>query len=273
MSTIPATRPAFIREVLAMARAHRPRVEVNPLDSDSLNVNGHRVDIESLWRIASASGTGWRDALEATLSVTLDSLLSQRVPDSWAQARGALMPRIYSREFLDRFAEVPYTPLLDLTVNAFVIDAPEVTTTVNSHHLWQWRVDVEEIERVALENLLRAAPTNPFSQRVSNGIASVHATWNSGYDSSMLLLPDLHSRLRPILGREFVVAIPSRDSFCAFPILSRAQLSHAAKLSLQAFRKLPYPITPGPFLVAADGIASADHLIEDGKAPAAEATP
>ena len=83
------------------------------------------------------------------------------------------------------------------------------------------------------------------------------ATFNigDGYDAARLLLENLHGKLVADLGGDFLVAIPARDVFIAFPDQRNAFAHKLNEQVISDFRRMPYPITPKLFLVTRDGVA------------------
>jgi uncharacterized protein YtpQ (UPF0354 family) len=75
-----------------------------------------------------------------------------------------------------------------------------------------------------------------------------------GYDSSRILLPTLHDRLREHLGSPFAVAIPNRDILICF----RSDPEMIQRLTRQIaddYQQMPHQVTDQLFLITADGIA------------------
>ena len=63
------------------------------------------------------------------------------------------------------------------------------------------------------------------------------------------------TRNPPELGGDFLVAIPTRDVFIAFPITTGAFIERLRQRIVRDFHNLPYPITENLFLVTLDGVA------------------
>lgn len=76
-----------------------------------------------------------------------------------------------------------------------------------------------------------------------------------GYDASRLLADDLHERLSPILGGDFLVSLPSRDSFLAISTKVSDFVIRMRQRTQSEHRRLPYPISPDFFHVSRDGVS------------------
>jgi uncharacterized protein YtpQ (UPF0354 family) len=117
-------------------------------------------------------------------------------------------------------------------------------------------VSVEELDELARRNL--AAQDPALELKVFRGDEGVAALFNTGdgYDASRLLLNHLYPQLAPELGGNFLVAIPTRDVFVAFPTEPDQFVGRLKQRIAADYRKLPYPITDDLFLVTLDGVAS-----------------
>ena len=116
---------------------------------------------------------------------------------------------------------------------------------------------LEAIHQVAIANLCRLDwPTKLEGARQRDGGRLIVIATSDGLASSRLLHPDLHRLFSGPLGSPFRAGIPDRDTLIVYS--DRRRLRQRTERQLHKdYRTSGYPITPRPFLVTPDGIATA----------------
>jgi uncharacterized protein YtpQ (UPF0354 family) len=98
---------------------------------------------------------------------------------------------------------------------------------------------MEELKTAALANLVQSSIEPEWMPNDDNHIIA-RFNQGDGFDAARLLLPGLHEELSPRLGKQFLVAIPSRDGFLAAPSQLEPQLREYA---VNTFGQSEFPIT------------------------------
>ena len=181
----------------------------------------------------------------------------ERTPLPFEMVRSRILPRIQPADFFEhrRPDFLAAQPFVNETVILYMIDINGAVAPVTTEQLIRWGVDLETIDQLARENLAAARPDLELQLfRGDQGAAALLNT-GDGYDAARLLLGELHPQLAPELGGDFLVAIPTRDVFLAFPTGPEGFVGRVQQRIAHDYRKLPYPITDHLFLVTLDGIA------------------
>jgi uncharacterized protein YtpQ (UPF0354 family) len=167
------------------------------------------------------------------------------------------MPRIQPISIFSHLSreQVAHIPYVNDTVIVFVTDLPHMTVSITTEQLLRWRLDLDEIEQVARQNLDEYAPELEVQlvESKEGGKAAI-ISQHDGYDAARLLLGGLYERLAPRLGGDFYVATPARDMFVAFSPNPDSFVSRLHDRVEHDYRRLPYPITPDFFYVTRDGV-------------------
>jgi uncharacterized protein YtpQ (UPF0354 family) len=136
-----------------------------------------------------------------------------------------------------------------------MIDLNDAATPISTEQLIKWGVDVDEIDRIARNNLASYRPELELQLFRSDDASAALFNTGDGYDAARLLLDQLYPKLAPELGGNFLVAIPTRDVFIAFPTEPKPFIDRLRSRISDDFKSLPYPITSNLFLVTLDGVA------------------
>ena len=119
-----------------------------------------------------------------------------------------------------------------------------------------WRIAIDEVEEIAMENLEHYSPELEiqFVESKEGGRAAIISE-QDGYDAARLLRRGLYRRLAPQLDGDFFVATPARDMFVALSGRPTEFVERVSERVAQDYQRLPYPITSEFFYVTMDGVA------------------
>ena len=267
------SRETFTQTVIDRVRQKFPLVKIGRAkNSFSVRVNGHVASLENLYRISRLrpddlqhqverwavellrAGEGTPDR-HADLDEVRDRILPMLMPGSVddAQPAGGIDVNAPKHGAAARLAVRPLVPGLSV---GYVIDGDRTIAYVPTAALERWHIDLEELDALALENLVERSETlNAHAAQDEAGDVNLILFQSlDGFDASRLLLPNLHQRLREHLGSPFVAAVPNRDTLLCIrddgetaPSLRR-QIKHD-------HRTMPHSITDQLLLVTPDGIA------------------
>lgn len=258
MDLIPRDPRKFTEQLASMVREIAIGRKVEIVSTNELLVGGKRLDLNNLYRMITCEPKRgaeiaheyldrlFNDSEENLFDVPTDIMFQN------------VMPRIQHNsifDYLDR-ESVAHRPFVNNSSIIYVFNRPNSTQSLTNEWLTQRKVNIDNLEQIAQENLVDYAPDLQMElSEINSRDKVVILSQNDGYDSARLLLPDLHSRLSPILGGDFYVAISNRDKLSAFPIDSHPLTEKMlAQVSLE-YDRLPYPITKDLFLVTKDGVA------------------
>jgi uncharacterized protein YtpQ (UPF0354 family) len=178
----------------------------------------------------------------------------------WEEVRGHIIPVLKPRDYIE--AGKPTEHLLirewlaDVVI-CYVIKSKKFFRFVTGWDVNRWGTDAEALHQLALENLSRLQwPSRLEGSRQRDGGRLILVMTDDGLASSRLLHPDFHRLFSGPLGSPFWAGIPDRQTLVAFSDRRSLKKRIGRKLR-QDYQGSPYPITPQPFLVTADGIAPA----------------
>jgi len=256
--SVPSEPEAFAEFVAQKLRSMRPSYAVELVGPRELIVNSRRLDLENVFRMVAHEPERGEDIVEHYLDQLFSADADQLGSISLDFARPRIMPRIQPESLFEHLNRemVAHVPYVNETVIVFVTDLPHMTVSITMEQLVRWRLDPEEAEQIARENLDRYAPDVEIQlvESKEGGHAAIISE-QDGYDAARLLMSGLFFRLAPQLGGDFLVAVPARDMFVAMSYEPREFIERLEERVDQDYRRLPYPITNRLFYVTRDGVA------------------
>ena len=257
MGVMPREPEAFAESVANLLRRMQPDYSIDLVSPKELLVNGRRLDLENLFRMVSHEPSRGTEIVEHYLEQLFTGDTVQMMTMTLEFARSRIMPRIQPISIFSHLSreQVAHIPYVNDTVIVFVTDLPHMTVSITTEQLLRWRLDLDEIEQVARQNLDEYAPELEVQlvESKEGGKAAI-ISQHDGYDAARLLLGGLYERLAPRLGGDFYVATPARDMFVAFSPSPDSFVSRLHDRVEHDYRRLPYPITPDFFYVTRDGV-------------------
>lgn len=259
MSSVPREPEAFTEHVARLFRRIVDRRRVRIVGPLEMHVDDHSVELEDLHKasLILKDPDACDPMLERFIDATLSAWRLEDTPLPFDVAKAKILPVIASFDQISRHPHehVAVQPFVNETYILYVLDLSGASVPVTIEQLVRWGVELESIDEIARQNLAAFQPE--LELKLFNGEAGAAALFNvgDGYDASRLLLDQLHDQLAPELGGDFLVAIPTRDVFLAFPTGPDPFVDRLRERVDIDFRKMPYPITQNLFLVTLDGVA------------------
>lgn len=257
MPEVPREPEAFTEHVARQFKEHLGRIRIRITGPLEITIKDRRIDLDDLHRAVLQAEDEPADLIRRFADAYLAAMRVEQTPLPFEAVRHRIMPRIQPLSFFrgkrsDLFAASPF---VNDTVILYVIDLNGTATPVTTEQIIHWGLSADDMDELARENLAGHQPELELTLlQGEEGAAAVFNT-GDGYDAARLLLQELHDRLCPEFGREFFVAIPTRDVFVAFP-MNAPQFIHRLRHRIRSdYRRLPYPITDDLFLVTRDGVA------------------
>ncbi len=263
MAGMPNEPNAFAEQVVTILRTKQPEYTVLLTSPTELIVNGRRLDLENLYRMVQREPDRGREIVENYLEQLFEGDALQMVDLPLDLARERIMPRIQPDSIFQHLNRelVAHVPFVNNTVIVFVTDLPNMTVSITTEQMVQWGLTPEDLEELARENLDAYAPDLHLQliQSKDGGRAAILSN-QDGYDAARLLMSSLYLKLAPQLGRDFLVATPSRDMFVAMTAEPKPFLDRLKTRVEQDYKRLPYPITSSFFIVTRDGVAGTEEM-------------
>ena len=254
---LPQELQAFTRtaaDIVGSRLRWRPVEVAGPLQ---ITVGQQTVNLTDLYRTRLQDETLTADQLYRVVAAHLAARRLERtyLPfDTVAQhIRPLIQPsRVLMERGPHRMAHQPFVN--DLAIS-YVIDLNGDAAAITTPQLMRWHMTIDELDAIARQNLTCCEGGLKAQLIVSEGGRAATFNIGDGYDAARLLLDNLHAKLASDLGGDFLVAIPARDVFIAFPDQRNAFAHKLNEQIISDFRRMPYPVTPKLFLVTRDGVA------------------
>ena len=176
---------------------------------------------------------------------------------SFEEAREDLMPLLKARFQIRRFGfEAAETEQPANLATVYAVDSDDGFTIVTPEDVERWGTTVEEIDEIALDNLLRQTnEEEPLLCEPSGSGGQELCGWASGdgYDATRMIVPELRRQIRAEYGNDEPVAyaVPEEHIYVALPlnVLRRAGIERPFRLKLQRdFQMSEDPLSPEIFV-------------------------
>ncbi len=258
MTHMPREPEAFSEQVVHILRRYFPEKEVHFAGPMDLYLDGRHLGLNNLYRMVLSEPNRGVEIVEDFLEQLLEGDDISQLPMPLSIAKARIMPRIQPASIFEQLdaEQVAFQPFVNNTVILYVIDMPRMTVSITLEQMIRWGIDIEELDRLARENLAKYQPSLKLQiVEGNNGGRAAVFNMQDGYDAARLLLDSLWTKLAPEFKGNFYVAAPARDMFMA---ISCDPVSFVEKLQSRIemdYKRLPYPISRDLFLVTQDGVA------------------
>jgi len=166
--------------------------------------------VASLDNVYAAYCRAGKDALSEVITRVAQQwcLIQRKLPDDFADASHDILPVVHELDYFTTFG----TPLAHHALTRHhgvgaAFDWPEAITGLDTEQLKRWGISYAELFDCGLRNLRRTSSPTQFMRREPGVYTS---TRQDGYDSSLILLPDLFEALH--LNGDPVAMIATRDA-------------------------------------------------------------
>jgi uncharacterized protein YtpQ (UPF0354 family) len=265
MATLEITRDEELalrqltNEVLDLLRDLQPEQDFKP-DEKGIRGQNRVVFLGNLYREVRAAPKRRKQIIQhfvQSLSQSMDLPLGE---ESWTDAQTRLLPVLKPRSYINSDSASRHSLvnewLADVVV-CYVLRSDDILRFVTTADAERWETDAEAVHQVAVANLCRLSwPTRLEGARQPDGGRVIVIATGDGLASSRLLHPDLHRLFSGPLGSPFRAGIPDRDTLVVYSDRRRIRKRTERQLE-KDHHTSGYPITPLPFLVTRDGIATA----------------
>jgi uncharacterized protein YtpQ (UPF0354 family) len=193
----------------------------------------------------------------ANVGKAVDTPLGREV---WDEVRTHIVPVLKPSDYIEAGKPTEHFLIQEWladVVICYVIKSKKFFRFVTGWDVNRWGTTAQELHELSLANLARLPwPNRLEGSRQHDGGRLILVQTNDGLASSRLLHPDFHRLFSGPLGSPFWAGIPDRQTLVAFSD-RRSLKKRIGRQLCKDHKASPYPITPLPFLVTADGIAPA----------------
>ncbi len=256
------TREQFAQQVIDVVRERFPLVKIaRATEPFSMKLNGNVASLENLYRSVLLQPQTSKHQVERWAVELLRAAEGQPDRDaSYEELADRVMPMVMNGTTFQRMQEMTACQLLldDLAIG-YVVDGDRTISHIPLTQLARWKVDIETLHEKSLQNLsVRSQQLSADAAQDENGQVNVILFQaGDGYDSSRILLANLHDRLREYLGSPFLAAVPNRDIMICIRNNSQVLASVRQQVK-QDYLTMPHQVSERLFLVTADGLAPFD---------------
>lgn len=250
----------FVNLVKSVIAKRNPDLNVQEAGNGGLLINGRRIDIDNLYRICKIDSD--TADIEDKIMIFINNLTNTEISiddTRWEDVCKSVMPRIQPNTVWNSLDPnmAAHTPWVNDCSIMYVIDYPDMTVSITTDQMRKWKMTEEDFFHIAKDNLEQQTVYEE-NIRVSRADRTVFMIYQSqdGYDSSRILLDSLWHRASDYLGFQFYACIPSRDVLAMCTMHDNGLIRSWMRKNKATFNDIPYPITPHPFVVTLDGVAS-----------------
>jgi hypothetical protein len=252
-------REQFAQEVIEIVRKRFPLAKIaRAPEPFAMRLNGRVVTLESLYR----SYMLRPDTMEYQVQRWIVELIraDEGAPDRdapFGELSERIMPIVVNADRPALHAGILTQPIVEGLNISYVIDGDKTIAHIPTGQLERWDIDLEKLHETAMENLMQRSENiaAEAAQDEEGRVNFLLFQTGDGYDSSRILLPNLHERLREHLGSPFLAAIPNRDILLCFR-MGTDSVDRIRKQVAEDYQKMPHQVTDKLFIVTPDGLAA-----------------
>ncbi|MBN1800526.1 MAG: hypothetical protein JW891_03420 [Candidatus Lokiarchaeota archaeon] len=187
----------------------------------------------------------------------VDQILNiQEVPSEWQKASKRIFLSLEPSNY--DFENIIYEKITEFTnmVAVYVDENDFGMTWITTNMLQEWNVDIKELRQVAKENMRELFNSVPLKILNFNQTPIVCFETNSLLKASLILSPQLKSKIKSLIGWPILALVPCRDFVY---ILSEKNLDLVNRLGgivLKEFSCSGYPLTTEVLKISDNGITA-----------------
>ncbi|MBI1369288.1 MAG: DUF1444 family protein [Planctomycetes bacterium] len=257
MPNVPKEPEAFTEHVARSFRKLYDRSTIHITGPLEMTVDDRVVGLEDLYRAFLKDDSKVHEMIAEFVEAVRNVQMLEETPLPLEVVRTKVMPRIHGYGVFrsTRPELIAHQPYINDTVILYMVELNGAATPVTTEQLIRWGIGLDDLDAMARTNLAGYRPN--LELQLFQGAEGAAALFNTGdgYDASRLLLDRLYPQLAPEFGGNFLVAIPARDIFIAFPKEPDNFVHRLQQRIDDDYRSMPYPITNDLFLVTLDGVA------------------
>lgn len=251
----------FARRALELARQKFPLLESEIIGEFQLKLGKSNVNLFNFYRSYVQSPERFENILLPALTtvVQVQEWGEEQTTPSLDHVRERIMPMLYPEHvWRQNFPNFVGEPWVGNLMILYVVDEAQAYWYIRNELLQKWRLSAEQLHDLAMHNLERYFDEHPAEMVLSgqeDGPKLLMPHKPDAYNTSRLLSPSFHEKLRDLLGREFAVGMPNRDFFVALSTDAPDMLQHIRDRVREDFSQMDHPLTDKLLLVSPDGVS------------------
>ncbi len=251
----------FRREVVELGRSYFPLLSVKPAGSFGLQIEDSEINLANFYRSYLQQPDHFKQIVLPGLTtvVRLQEWGPDQLMPPLEEISDRVMPMLYPEDeaesTLKDFVRLPWVCGLAVM---FVLDQDDTYRFVHQKMLQSWQISEVDLQELAMDNLNTFARENPLEVTVigeDDDVRMLVPVSPNAYNSVRLLGPELHGRLRKLLGAELIVGVPNRDFFVAVSLNHPGLVSDVQQRVLQDYQSMHHPLTSRLLVISADGVS------------------
>ncbi|MDG1897370.1 MAG: DUF1444 family protein [Fuerstiella sp.] len=251
----------FRSDVVELGRRYFPLLSIKPTGSFGLQIEDSEINLANFYRSYLQQPDSFKQIILPGLTtvVRLQEWGPDQLMPTLEEISESVMPMLYpeaeAETTLKDFVRLPWVCGLSVM---FVLDQDETYRFVHHRMLQAWQISELDLQELAMDNLNTFALENPLEVTViaeDDDARMLVPVSPNAYNSVRLLGPELHSRLRRILGAELIVGVPNRDFFVAVSLNHPDLVSDVQQRVIQDYQSMHHPLTSRLLVISADGVS------------------
>ena len=251
----------FAERALKLARDKFPLLDCESRGDFQLKLGKSNINLFNFYR-------SYVQSPERFESILLPALTTVVQVQEWGEeqttpdielVRDRIMPMLYPESvWRQNFPNFVGEPWVGNLMVLYVVDEAQAYWYIRNDLLSKWHLTAEELHEIAMENLERYFEEHPAEMVLTgqeDGPKLLMPHKPDAYNTSRLLSPAFHERLRDVLGSEFAVGMPNRDFFVAVSLDAPDMVKHIRDRVREDFSQMDHPLTDKLLLVSADGVS------------------
>ncbi|MFN9718761.1 MAG: DUF1444 family protein [Planctomycetota bacterium] len=260
VSQQPAWPPdVFMKNVLDLARQNFPLLQASVARGFSLRLGHSEIGLSNFYRMYLQQPTHFRRIVLPGLTtvVRMQELSPEQLLPTLDEVRERILPML-SGDDESRTEDRVRTAWVGGLSVGYVVDEAESYRFVLQQMLDSWSITSDELHDIALDNLRRYASENPLEVTMvgdDDDPRMLMPIKPDAYNSSRILDPGFHGRLRDLFGPELLIGVPNRDFFVAVTMKDRELIEQVRLRVNEDFATMHHPLTRRLLVVSADGVS------------------
>jgi hypothetical protein len=249
----------FLKQVIELARQRFPLLQAAASRGFSLKLGHSEISLSNFYRMYLQQPDSFRRIVLPALTtlVRLQELSPEQLVPGLDEIRDHILPMLSADDDarIDERVRMPWVGGLSV---GYVMDEETSYRYIHQSMLKNWQLSLDELHELAIHNLQQYASENPLEVTMvgdESDPGMLMPVKADAYNSSRILDPRFHGRLREMFGPELLVGVPNRDFFVAVTMKDRALIEQVRVRVNEDFATMHHPLTRRLLVVSADGVS------------------
>jgi Protein of unknown function (DUF1444) len=249
----------FQRQVVELGKKTFPLLSVEAAAGFAVAVEESEISLSNFYRSYLQNPEHFSRIVLPGLTtvVRLRELGPDQILPTLDNVRDRILPMLSCDEEL-RSEELVKTPWVGGLNVGYVVDEDDAYRFVHRRMLRHWDLDFGQLHDLAMENLRSYAQQHPLEVTMvgdEDDPQMLMPLKPDAYNSSRILDPGFHGKLRELFGPELVVGVPNRDFFVAVSLRHPTLLQQVQDRVSRDHATMHHPLTERLLVISADGVS------------------